>query len=350
MGFFFEKRSNNALNVNPNIFTYPNTSDINITTRGSDVYWAVCALMSFSTIVFIGLSFTVDRTKRIFHYITAAITMIAAISYFTMASNLGYAAIVVEFQRSNPVVSGPPNATREIFYVRYIDWFVTTPVCTCHTIFFCAISHLQLLLLDILLTAGLPWPTILYTILIDEVMVVTGLVGALVTSSYKWGYFVFAMFALFFIAYNLLWVGRIHAHHISPVVGRTYVLCGAWTIFLWFLYPIAWGLSEGANVIAPDSEAVFYGILDALAKPVFGALLLWGHRNIDPAILGLHIRDYDDVPSKNHINRKEKNPPVNHNIPGGPGEQDNNTLADTYAFATTTGSPNAPINTGERNV
>ena len=39
--------------------------------------------------------------------------------------------------------------------------------------------------MDILLTSGLPWPTILYTILIDEVMIITGLIGALVTSSYK---------------------------------------------------------------------------------------------------------------------------------------------------------------------
>ena len=31
-----------------------------------------------------------------------------------------------------------------------------------------------------------------------------------------------------------------------------------------------------------------------MAKPVFGTLLLWGHRNIDPARLGLKIRDYDD--------------------------------------------------------
>ena len=42
-----------------------------------------------------------------------------------------------------------------------------------------------LLLMDLLLTAGLPWPTILYTILIDEIMIITGLIGALVTSSYK---------------------------------------------------------------------------------------------------------------------------------------------------------------------
>lgn len=39
--------------------------------------------------------------------------------------------------------------------------------------------------MDILLTAGLPWPTILYTVLIDEIMIITGLTGALVTSSYK---------------------------------------------------------------------------------------------------------------------------------------------------------------------
>ena len=42
-----------------------------------------------------------------------------------------------------------------------------------------------LLLMDLLLTAGLPWPTILYTLLIDEIMIITGLIGALVTSSYK---------------------------------------------------------------------------------------------------------------------------------------------------------------------
>jgi bacteriorhodopsin len=48
-----------------------------------------------------------------------------------------------------------------------------------------------LLLLDLLLTAGMPWPTVLWVILVDWVMIVTGLVGALVTSSYKWGYFTF---------------------------------------------------------------------------------------------------------------------------------------------------------------
>lgn len=40
--------------------------------------------------------------------------------------------------------------------------------------------------MDLLLTAAMPWPTLLFVILIDEVMVVTGLIGALVKTSYKW--------------------------------------------------------------------------------------------------------------------------------------------------------------------
>lgn len=121
----FEKRANDALQVNGNGPLYTGASDINITTHGSDWYWAVTAVMAVSTFIFIGLSFTVPRNRRIFHYITASITLVASIAYFTMASNLGYTPILVEFQRNSPVVRG---LYREIFYVRYIDWFVTTPV------------------------------------------------------------------------------------------------------------------------------------------------------------------------------------------------------------------------------
>lgn len=74
-------------------------------------------------------------------------------------------------------------------------------------------------------------------------------------------------------------------------------MCGSLTTVLWIVYPIAWGVAEGGNIIAPDSEAVFYGILDLLAKPVFGAMLIFGHRNIDPTRLGLRIRDYDEDPA-----------------------------------------------------
>lgn len=145
----------------------------------------------------------------------------------------------------------------------------------------------------------------MYTILTDWIMIVTGLVGALVSTSYKWGYFTFGCVALFYILYVLVWEARKHASALGSEVGKVFLLCGSWTAFLWLLYPIAWGVCEGGNVIHPDSEAIFYGILDICAKPIFGALLIWGHRNIDPATLGLHIRDYDDADFAHNGRNKE---------------------------------------------
>lgn len=75
--------------------------------------------MTVTTFAFIGLSFTKPRQQRVFHYITAAITLVAAIAYFTMGADLGQTGIKPEFMRSDPKVHG---ALREIFYVRYIDW------------------------------------------------------------------------------------------------------------------------------------------------------------------------------------------------------------------------------------
>lgn len=44
--------------------------------------------------------------------------MVATIAYFSMASNIGWAPITVEFYRGGKVA----GTVREIFYVRYIDW------------------------------------------------------------------------------------------------------------------------------------------------------------------------------------------------------------------------------------
>jgi hypothetical protein len=43
------------------------------------------------------------------------------------------------------------------------------------------------------------------------------------------------------------------AFALNNTVGKVYTLTGAWTMFLWFIYPVAWGLCEGGNVISPDS-------------------------------------------------------------------------------------------------
>ncbi|GAB0134458.1 hypothetical protein EsDP_00002829 [Epichloe bromicola] len=277
------------------------TADISITVRGSDAYWAIFAFMALMTLLFIAHCRTKPRTERVFHYITISITLVASIAYFAMASNLGWASILVEFFRGGKV----EGTTREIFYVRYIDWVITTP----------------LLLLDILLTAGMPWPTILFTLLLDEVMIITGLVGALVKSSYKWGFFTFGCVAFLLIVWNVAWVGRRHASALGSDVSKVYLITSVWTLGLWFLYPVAWGVAEGGNVISPDSEAAFYGTLDVLAKPIFGILFLWGHRNISADRLGLAIRDYQQVPRAALHEKGDPVPGARHGVHNGAGAE-----------------------------
>lgn len=136
-------------------------------------------------------------------------------------------------------------------------------------------------------------------------MIITGLVGALVKSSYKWGFFTFGCVAFFGVAWSVAWTGRKHANALGSDIGRVYLMTSVWTLFLWLLYPIAWGVSEGGNVISPDSEAAFYGTLDVLAKPIFGIILLWGHRNIPASRLGLALRDYADLPRGAILNKPD---------------------------------------------
>jgi bacteriorhodopsin len=155
-----------------------------------------------------------------------------------------------------------------------------------------------LLLMDLLLTAGVPWPTIAWTIFMDEAMIITGLIGALTPSRWKWGWWTFGTAAMFYVFYNLAFEGRKRAKALGDDVSRVYTMCGVLTLGIWMLYPIAWGVSEGGNVISPDSEAVFYGVLDFCAKPIFSIMLIVGHWNIDPERLGLTINYGDAGPSR----------------------------------------------------
>ncbi|KAK3694136.1 bacteriorhodopsin [Podospora appendiculata] len=257
---------NQALNTNAGV---SNHADLEITQHGSDWLYTVCALMGTASLLFWGLSFAKPHHHRQVHHILAGLTLVSCIAYFTMGSNLGQTPIAAEWTRT---LSPAGAVTREIFYVRYIDWFVTTP----------------LLLLALFLTGGASLSVILTTVFADWVMVICFLVGALVRTRYKWGYWTFATASLFFVAWQVLWAGRKHAAALgSRTVYRAYLTAAALLLVPWLLYPVAWGLAEGGNIIHPDSEAVFYGVLDIVSKIGFGAVLLvLSHKIVDSDVVG----------------------------------------------------------------
>lgn len=56
--------------------------------------------------------------------------------------------------------------------------------------------------------------------------------------------------AMFFIFWNVGVEGRKHAKALGNDVHRVYLICGDWNLFLWMLYPVAWGLQGWQRHIA----------------------------------------------------------------------------------------------------
>jgi bacteriorhodopsin len=241
----------------------------NITTRGSNWLWAVFTIMLICTLAAIGATVGVKRhvSPRL-HYLAITILMVSTLAYFTMASNLGGTPVTEEFMRGGD----RPGPTREIFYVRWIEYFIT----------------FSLEIFALLAIARTSWSTRLFVVAMTMFMIVCHLSGALVVSRYKWGYFVFGLLGYILVAWRTFTdsnrgsadaepVGE-HHHNTGGTVGRKHHGLVAYLLALWLFYPICWGVSEAGNVISLDGECIFYGILDILTKPVFLVLLLMSAR------------------------------------------------------------------------
>lgn len=59
----------------------------------------------------------------------------------------------------------------------------------------------------------------------------------------------------------------------SPL-RRDHTALAAWTNLLWLNYPIAFGISDGGNVVGAVAGAVYLGLLDLLLVPVLAAAFL----------------------------------------------------------------------------
>jgi bacteriorhodopsin len=213
---------------------------------------------------------TSPQQKRLFHVLTSLITTFAAISYFAMATGDGnsYAHIVIRESHKHNIPDTVEHVFRQVFWARYIDWSLTTP----------------LLLLDLAFLAGLNGANILVTIVADLIMVLLGLFAAFGHSDgQKWGYYAIACIAYLVIVYQLVIPGRRAVQAKDTKTARLFAAIGGFTLILWTLYPIVWGIGDGARKWSVDTEIIAYAVLDILAKPVFGFWLLFAHaRNASP--------------------------------------------------------------------
>lgn len=134
-------------------------------------------------------------------------------------------------------------------------------------------------------------------------MIVTGLIGALTESNYKWvsenlspglgsfltrqGLFIIGCLAYVYIIIGLVWGGRSFAYARSDRVGNLFTSLGVFTIILWTVYPVIWVAGEGTGRISVSTEVIAYSVLDVLAKIGFGFWLLVAHRKIEESRIPL---------------------------------------------------------------
>jgi bacteriorhodopsin len=246
---------------------------------GTKTLWVVFVIMLLSSLAFTAMAWRVPVQKRLFHVITTLITTFATISYFAMATGDGnsYAHIVIK-EAHNHVPDTVEHVFRQVFWARYIDWSVTTP----------------LLLLDLAFLAGMDGASILVAIVADVIMVLTGLFAAFgKTDGQKWGYYTIACLAYLVIVYQLVISGRRAASTKDNSTAKLFASIGGFTIILWTLYPIVWGIGDGARKWSVDAEIIAYAVLDVLAKPVFGFWLLFAHAKSAEAIEGFWSHGLD---------------------------------------------------------
>jgi bacteriorhodopsin len=124
------------------------------------------------------------------------------------------------------------HVLRQVFWARYVDWSLTTP----------------LLLLDLAFLAGLNGANILVAVLADEVMILTGLFAAYGHSDgQKWGWYAMACVAYLVVVYLLAIPGRRAVLAKDGKTATLFASIGGFTLILWTLYPIVWGMF-GCNV------------------------------------------------------------------------------------------------------
>ncbi|PWW77993.1 family A G protein-coupled receptor-like protein [Tuber magnatum] len=272
-------RTNDVFRDNPKI------ADNNITTHGSDWLWAVTAFNAFILLGVIIWTYATSPRRRMFHYFSIAILLVATIYYYAMASNLGGHAVPVQFRRD-----GLPGRTRQVFWVRWVGYFI----------------NFSLIFFALLLLSGVGWASILFTIGLTMLWATMLLVGGLVPSDYKWGFYVFAVMIYFFIIWQVLGVARKYASKVDAGVHKIFSGLAAYTLFLMLLYPVCWGLSEGGNVMQNDSGAVFYGVLDVFSQGLFSLALTFATRDLDFGRMGLEFMEYGRIHDRSHWNRPEK--------------------------------------------
>jgi bacteriorhodopsin len=194
------------------------------TEDGVRTLWAVFGIMVFASAAFAYLAHRTPVSNRLYHVVTTLITVIAALSYFAMASGSGSSFVCVNMPDHHDNVPDTSHLTcRQTFWARYVDWSLTTP----------------LLLLDLSLLAGLDGAHTLIAIASDLVMILGGLFAAYGgrNDTRRWGWYAIAWIAFLTVVWHVGYRGGRAARAKGDQAAKVFAGLAPFTFVLWVAYP-----------------------------------------------------------------------------------------------------------------
>ncbi|CCH59502.1 hypothetical protein TBLA_0B06820 [Henningerozyma blattae CBS 6284] len=261
-----KKSGNRAVEVNP-----PTGLDVHLTKSGSDWLWTVYSIFGVLAVLYACFFFyqEMKNGSQLVRYTMAApflISLFEFFQYYTYASNLGWTGIQAEFKGedvSDPVSGESPNI-RQIFYAKYIAWFLCWPI----QLFMVELAGVTINHQGEPLSVWDIMHSLIVQVIGFEFWIIALLVGALIRSSYKWGYWTMGVFV------SLVVLGIQFKRQVFDLRTRGLSLAMYFVaIIVILLYNVCWGLADGGNSISPTAEAVFYGVLDLCIFAIWAGYL-----------------------------------------------------------------------------
>ena len=194
-----------------------------------------------------------EELHTVFHGI---VPLIAACSYFAMANGQGAVILGAD------AAAAGTGAGRIFYFARYVDWTFTTP----------------LLLITLCMTAMHSGQkragAIAGAVLADVMMILTAFFfGASEVAWIKWTWFIISC-AAFLGVYYVIWVSQMQANALErDDIRTTYRRNAVILSVLWLIYPVILAVApDGLNYIGDTASVLLIGILDVVAKVVYGLM------------------------------------------------------------------------------
>ena len=249
-----KRGGNEAIKINP-----PTGADFHITSRGSDWLFTVFCVNLLFGVILVPLMFRKPVKDRFVYYTAIAPNLFMSIAYFTMASNLGWIPVRAKYNHVQTSTQKEHPGYRQIFYARYVGWFLAFPW---------PIIQMSLL-------GGTPLWQIAFNVGMTEIFTVCWLIAACVHSTYKWGYYTIGIGAAIVVCISLMTTTFNLVKARGKDVSNVFVTFMSVIMFLWLIaYPTCFGITDGGNVLQPDSATIFYGIIDLLILSILPVLFM----------------------------------------------------------------------------